>query len=197
MLNTCIREKYAANYNLAMTHDTTHDTTHEPSNTTSRNTASAASIATSAYAPRFLSHSETVKIRGLNYHVRRWGKPGGRPIWLLHGWMDVSASYQFLADCLLALNPDLNLYAPDWRGYGKTDSPLVGGTFNDAYWFPDYLGDLDGLLKHYHGELPVDIIAHSRRQAEERDRHRWRSAERARPCPHSRGRWAHGPTRRR
>ena len=37
---------------------------------------------------------------------------------LLHGWMDVSASFQFLVD---ALRGDWDVYAPDWRGYGLTD----------------------------------------------------------------------------
>jgi pimeloyl-ACP methyl ester carboxylesterase len=114
-----------------------------------------------AYVPQHISRSEFTMIRGLNYHVRRWGNPAGRPVWLLHGWMDVSASYQFLADCLLAINPELNLYAPDWRGFGLTDTPLVGGTHNDAYWFPDYLADLDALLKCNHGDASIDLIAHS------------------------------------
>jgi pimeloyl-ACP methyl ester carboxylesterase len=110
-----------------------------------------------AYCPTFHSRSEFVTVRALKYHVRRWGNPQGQPLWLLHGWMDVSASYQFLADCLLAHNPDLNIYAPDWRGFGLTDTPPNC----DGYWFADYLADLDGLLKHCHGEQPVDIVAHS------------------------------------
>jgi pimeloyl-ACP methyl ester carboxylesterase len=111
----------------------------------------------SAYLPKFSSHSEFVRVRGLNYHVRRWGDPQGQPLWLLHGWMDVSASYQFLADCLLTHNPDLNLYAPDWRGFGLTDTPPNC----DGYWFADYLADFDALLKHYHGDTSVDVVAHS------------------------------------
>jgi pimeloyl-ACP methyl ester carboxylesterase len=115
-----------------------------------------------AYQPIFASRSEFLTVRGLSYHVRRWGNPAGRPIWLLHGWMDVSASYQFLADCLLTIDPTLNLYAPDWRGFGLTDTPGVGQSMhNDAYWFPDYLADLDALLKHFHGDQAIDLIAHS------------------------------------
>jgi pimeloyl-ACP methyl ester carboxylesterase len=113
-----------------------------------------------AYPIQHHSRSEFVTVRGLRYHVRRWGKPAGegaQPLWLLHGWMDVSASYQFLADCLLAHNPNLTLYAPDWRGFGLTETPA----HCDAYWFADYLADLDALLKHYHGEQAVDVVAHS------------------------------------
>ena len=48
---------------------------------------------------------------------------------LLHGWMDVSASFQFLVD---ALRPDWDVHAPDWRGYG-----LSQWSGADSYWFPD------------------------------------------------------------
>ncbi len=111
-----------------------------------------------AYLPRHPSTSEHIAVRGLSYHVRRWGAANGRPVWLLHGWMDVGASYQFLADELLALNPNLSLFAPDWRGFGKSTAPQPC----DAYWFADYLADFDALLRHYHGDTaPVDLVAHS------------------------------------
>ena len=109
------------------------------------------------YCAVHTSRSETVAIRGLSYHVRRWGNPDGKPVWLLHGWMDVSASYQFLADCLLAHNEQLNLFAPDWRGFGLTSTPPNC----DGYWFADYLADLDALLTHYHADNCVDLVAHS------------------------------------
>jgi pimeloyl-ACP methyl ester carboxylesterase len=44
------------------------------------------------------SRSEFLDIRGLRYHVRRWGRPGAPKLFLLHGWMDVSASFQFVVD---------------------------------------------------------------------------------------------------
>lgn len=112
----------------------------------------------SAYLPRHTARSETVAVRGLKYHVRRWGAPTGRPVWLLHGWMDVAASYQFLADELLASDPSLSLFAPDWRGFGQSSAPQPC----DAYWFADYLADFDALLRHYHGaQGAVDVVAHS------------------------------------
>jgi pimeloyl-ACP methyl ester carboxylesterase len=46
--------------------------------------------------------------------------------------------------------------APDWRGYGLTESPAT-----DNYWFPDYLADLDFLLDHYAAQGPVDLVGHS------------------------------------
>jgi len=101
------------------------------------------------------SRSEFVPIRNLNYHVRLWGEPGPgkRPLVMVHGWMDVAASWQFVVD---AFAQDHYVIAPDWRGYGLTQSPPV-----DNYWFPDYLADLDFLLDHYAGEEPVHLVGHS------------------------------------
>ncbi|MBA3904874.1 MAG: alpha/beta hydrolase, partial [Rhodocyclaceae bacterium] len=44
------------------------------------------------------STSEFLTIRGLRHHVRIWGPPHAPKVFLLHGWMDVSASFQFLVD---------------------------------------------------------------------------------------------------
>lgn len=91
-------------------------------------------------------------IRGLRYHVRRW--PGAGPrLFLAHGWMDVSASFQFLVD---ALSPHWDVHAPDWRGYGLSDWSGA-----DCYWFPDYIADLDQLLERIQPEAPVLLVGHS------------------------------------
>ena len=48
------------------------------------------------------SRTEFVPIRHLNYHVRQWGTPHHErtPLVMVHGWMDVSASFQFVIDAL-------------------------------------------------------------------------------------------------
>jgi pimeloyl-ACP methyl ester carboxylesterase len=92
-------------------------------------------------------------IRGLRYHCRIWGQAGRPKLFLLHGWMDVSASFQFLVD---ALRADWQVIAPDWRGYG-----LSAWGPADSYWFPDYMGDLDRLLAHFEPERPAALIGHS------------------------------------
>jgi pimeloyl-ACP methyl ester carboxylesterase len=94
-----------------------------------------------------------IEIRGLRYHCRIWGMAGRPRLFLLHGWMDVSASFQFLVD---ALRADWQIIAPDWRGYG-----LSAWGPADCYWFPDYMGDLDRLLAHFEPEKPVTLVGHS------------------------------------
>jgi len=106
------------------------------------------------------SRSETVRIRTLNYHVRVWGapQPGAAPLVLLHGWMDVGASYQFVVDAFgAAFAAGRQIIAPDWRGFGHSRLP----TPCDSHHFVDYLADLDQLLDHYAGTQPVDLAGHS------------------------------------
>ena len=99
------------------------------------------------------SDSIFVDIRGLRYHCRVWGATGRPKLFMLHGWMDVSASFQFLVD---ALKGDWQVIAPDWRGYGQSAWGPA-----DSYWFPDYMGDLDRLLAHFQPDSPTALIGHS------------------------------------
>jgi pimeloyl-ACP methyl ester carboxylesterase len=107
------------------------------------------------YQPKRASRSEFVPIRNLRYHVRLWGTPRAdqAPLVMVHGWMDVAASWQFVVD---AFAHERQVIAPDWRGFGLTEGPPC-----DNYWFPDYLADLELLLDHYAGEQPVDLVGHS------------------------------------
>jgi pimeloyl-ACP methyl ester carboxylesterase len=107
------------------------------------------------YQAKKHSHSEFVPIRNLQYHVQVWGEPSPdkTPLVMVHGWMDVAASYQFVVD---AFAQDHYIIAPDWRGYGKT--PSNGA---DNFWFADYMADLDFLLDHYSPDRPVDLVGHS------------------------------------
>ncbi len=106
------------------------------------------------------ARSEFVPIRQLNYHVRLWGPATSDlpPLVLVHGWMDVSASYQFVVDAFSqAFAQGRRIIAPDWRGFGLTAPPVP----TDHYFFPDYLADLDQLLDHYAPGTPVDLVGHS------------------------------------
>ena len=107
------------------------------------------------YQVKRKSRSEFIPIRNLTYHVQIWGTPSPdkTPLVMVHGWMDVAASYQFVVD---ALSHDHYVIAPDWRGYGQTSA---GGA--DNFWFPDYLADLDFLLDYYAPDTPVNLVGHS------------------------------------
>jgi len=98
------------------------------------------------------SRSRFEAVRGLGIHVREWGEPGAPKLFLLHGWMDVSASFQFLVDDFAR---DWHVIAPDWRGFGLSDWAAHG------YEFPDYFADLDALLDRLSPGEPARIVGHS------------------------------------
>jgi len=114
----------------------------------------------SPYEPRRPASSRFITVRGLRTHLLEWGDAASataaRPtLLMLHGWMDVAASFQFVVD---ALPGDRHVLALDWRGFGLTDTPAA-----DTYFFPDYLGDLDGALDALFGAetAPIDLLGHS------------------------------------
>ncbi|MFY9326920.1 MAG: alpha/beta hydrolase [Georgfuchsia sp.] len=71
---------------------------------------------------------------------------------LLHGWGDISASWQFVVD---ELRRDWRVIAPDWRGFGKSEWQ------GEPYFFPSYLADLDAMLDHYSPGRAVPVVGHS------------------------------------
>ena len=100
-------------------------------------------------------------VHGRQYHLRQWGEelppPAKRAshaptLVCLHGWGDVGASFQFIADALPAT---WRLIAPDWRGFGLSARNAEG------YWLPDYLADLDALLDALSPERPAILVGHS------------------------------------
>jgi pimeloyl-ACP methyl ester carboxylesterase len=114
------------------------------------------------YVERRAARSLFIEVRGLRLHLRCWGDrsltgPGRPTLVALHGWMDVAASFQFMVDALAA---ERHVVALDWRGFGLSEPSGA-----DAYWFPDYLGDLDAVLDALavRGDIdgPVDLLGHS------------------------------------
>jgi len=107
-----------------------------------------------AYTARRVPRHETVRIRGLDAHLTRWGPApvDEPPIFLLHGWQDTGDTFQFMVD---EFTRDWPLMALDWRGFGRSEWPAGG------YWFPDYLADLDALLALFSPGAPVRLIGHS------------------------------------
>ena len=106
----------------------------------------------SAYTPRRPSRSTFLDVRGLRYHLRSWGEVADPALVLLHGGQDGSATFQFLVD---AFQRGWHVMAPDWRGHGLSDRAPQG------YWFPDYLADLDALLRQLSPDAPVPLVGHS------------------------------------
>ncbi len=116
-------------------------------------TAGALSQEQAGSKPLKPSESHFLDLRGLRYHCRTWGDRDAPKLFALHGWMDVSASFQFVVD---ELKQRWFVVAPDWRGFG-----LTGWTAGDSYWFADYYGDLDAILTHFAGQEPVNLLGHS------------------------------------
>ncbi len=98
------------------------------------------------------SRSEFLNLRDMHFHIRHWGNPGDPKLFLLHGWMDSSITFQFMVD---AFRHDWHVIALDWRGFGHSSYSLNG------YWYPDYLADLEAILNHYSPNFPVRLLGHS------------------------------------
>lgn len=98
------------------------------------------------------SRSEILALPGCDMHVRRWGDPAAPSLFLLHGWMDVSASFQFVVDELAGA---WSIVAPDWRGFGPS------GWRGRSYFFAEHLGDLDAVVERYSPQAPVRLVGHS------------------------------------
>lgn len=91
-------------------------------------------------------------IRGVDYAVNEWGSASDPLLVYLHGFGDCGATFQFVVD---ELAHDWFVVAPDWRGFGATEVTA------EAFWFPDYLADLDHLLRHYSPDAPARLVGHS------------------------------------
>ena len=96
------------------------------------------------YQARRIPQSDIVPIRNLQYHQRVWGPAPAQhdsakaPLVLVHGWMDVGASFQFVVDALGAPVAGVRLQAsPQSGGPGIGSQPTdAGGNFS--------VGVLDG-----------------------------------------------------
>ncbi len=104
------------------------------------------------YAPVRQRQLRRLSIRGVDYAVNEWGCARDPLLVFLHGFGDCGATFQFVVD---ALARDWFVVAPDWRGFGLTEVAA------EAFWFPDYLADLDHLLQHYSPDAPARLVGHS------------------------------------
>ncbi len=104
------------------------------------------------YLPVVSANTSTRRIRGADYCIHEWGNPDAPTVFLLHGWGDSGAAFQFLVD---ACTSDWHFVAPDWRGFGRSTVDCQG------FWFPDYLADLHELLEQYSPDESVRLVGHS------------------------------------
>jgi pimeloyl-ACP methyl ester carboxylesterase len=104
------------------------------------------------YIPEIGRRSARHSVRGFDYQVSEWGNSADPLIIMLHGWGDAGSTFQFVVD---KLSRDWFVIAPDWRGFGET----IGRA--ESYWFPDYVADLDALLRTYSVDTPANLLGHS------------------------------------
>ena len=105
-----------------------------------------------SYSPLIAPRTSHVLLRGIDHQVTEWGPDAAPPVFLLHGWGDCGETFQFLVD---ACSKKRRFIALDWRGFGG--SQWTG----PAYWFPDYLADLEAFLDHYSPDSPAVLVGHS------------------------------------
>lgn len=104
------------------------------------------------YSPANARRTSRHLIRGIDYEVSSWGSPDKPMFVWLHGWGDCSTTFQFVVD---RLEQDWYVVAPDFRGFGGSTSA------QSAFWFPDYLADLDALLTIFSPDAQIRIVGHS------------------------------------
>jgi pimeloyl-ACP methyl ester carboxylesterase len=98
------------------------------------------------------SRSEFLEINGRRCHIRRWGRPDAPRLFLLHGWLDTSVTFQFLVDCF---QQEWDIVAPDWPGYGDSEWR------HQQYYMQDDVVLLDAILDHYSPDAPASLVGHS------------------------------------
>ncbi|SEQ03628.1 Pimeloyl-ACP methyl ester carboxylesterase [Solimonas aquatica] len=104
------------------------------------------------FTPEASGRSVFVRLRGLRFHLRRWGEPQQPLLLLGHGLLDNSATF---APLIAPLLEHCQVLGIDWRGMGHSQWP------EDGYWFADYVADLDALIEHLAPSAPLWLLGHS------------------------------------
>ena len=94
---------------------------------------------------------------GLTIEVHRFADEAAKPrgaVLLLHGFMDAGGTWDLVAELLVT--EGLDVWAPDFRGFGGSDWVSGGG----YYHFANYLADLDAVTDAT-GADPLLLVGHS------------------------------------
>lgn len=104
--------------------------------------------------PNGVSHY--LRVRGVRLHVRVLGSLVAPRVFILHGWLDASASFVPFAQALREqAGGNLCVIIPDQRGFGYSQPAP------QDYWFPDYVADLAAIAAHWGGMEAFSIVGHS------------------------------------
>jgi pimeloyl-ACP methyl ester carboxylesterase len=98
------------------------------------------------------SRLEPIDIGGITFRVRHWGDDSAPLLFMLHGWLDSAATFQFVVD---ALKEEWHVVAPDLRGHGGSHRT------HESYFFMQLVADLDAMLERYSPAQPVRLVGHS------------------------------------
>ena len=90
--------------------------------------------------------------QGLKLHFTDWGNAAAPPLLLVHGGLDHSRNWDYLAQALAA---DFHVVAPDLRGHGDS-----GWATGSSYSLADHVYDLTSLVKS-EGFDKVAVVGHS------------------------------------
>lgn len=103
-----------------------------------------------------------LEANGLGHRVLEWTPRAGladdaptRTVVLVHGFMDVAASWENVAPSLAARG--YRVLAPDMRGFGETDRAPQGS----YYHFADYVADLAAITSVLEPTAPLAVVGHS------------------------------------
>jgi pimeloyl-ACP methyl ester carboxylesterase len=81
---------------------------------------------------------------GVKLHVREWGRPGGIPILLIHGWSQSLLCWTKQQEGVL--QDEFRVVASDLRGHGMSDAPLQAEQYTDGdKWADDVAAIIDQL----------------------------------------------------
>lgn len=98
--------------------------------------------------------SRNFTINGIRHRLHFWGSPKLPKLFLIHGWMDMGMSFNFLCE---KLQKKFYCIAPDLRGFGESAhvrNPL-------GYHFNEYVADVHGIFNRLAPDESLKVLGHS------------------------------------